>query len=100
MVIRPNRPRTPLSEKGDYDKLLKKSQKLQQKNDIFSHRKYLRYALIFGILGFGFSKLLTNLIFVKKSNKEEIIEYKVIEDSNKLKEYNWMNKLLKLKNEN
>lgn len=100
MVIRPTRPRSSINEKGEYDKLLKKSQKLKQKNDIFSHRKYLRYAFILGIGGFAFSKILTNTFFVKKSNKDEIIEYRVIEDNNKLKEFSWMNKLLKFKNEN
>ncbi len=97
MVIRPNRPRTIINEKNEFDKLYKKSKKIQNNSDIFSNRKYLRFALIFGITGFCFSKIIANNFFVKKSNKHEIKEYQVIEENNQLKEYNWMTKLLKIK---
>jgi len=100
MVIRPTRPRHSLSEKNEYDKLMKKSKNMESRQDLFAHRKYLRYALIFGITGIALSKVLTNTIFVKKSNEEEIIEYREIEDKIKLKEFNWMTKLLRIKNDN
>lgn len=100
MVIRPNRQRTALNEKGDYNKLIKQSKKLQEKNNVFSHIKYLRYAMTLGIVGFALSKIVTNVIFVKKSDTNEMVEYQQIENSNKLKEYSWMTKLLKFKNEN
>lgn len=99
MVIRPNRPRTIISEKEEYQKMFNKSKSLQSNSDLFKHRKFLTYSLIFGVFGLMLSKFFTNTIFVKKSNTEEIVQYKSIENSNKIKEYQWMTKLLYYKSD-
>ena len=70
----------------------------------------MKFAIVLGGVGFVLSKILfflifwgkslTNTFFVKKSSSEERKEFFDIEDDNKLKEYNWMTKLIKNKPEN